>query len=784
MTPSSPPPARRHRATLRALIRTTVNATVDAAVSATTGAATGATRVATHVATLFAALAAAACFHPAMAAPIDYPPTAKVEQTDTYFGTPVADPYRWLEDDNSPQTKAWVERQNALTFGWLRQIPFRADLLARIRALSNYERYSAPFQKNGKVFYFKNDGLQNQSVLYVQQGFDGKPEVLIDPNTFSVDGTVRLESFTLSRDGRYAAYAKTAIPGSDWRDIYVMDMATGRTLPDVLHWIKFSSAAWRGDGFYYSRFPEPVKGKELTGQNVDQKVYFHKIGTPQSDDALVYEDPAHPSYFVDVQTTEDERFAVLSIRDRKKRGNALHVRDDRAAERGDPAGGEQADKHGNPSGVPSGNQSGNETAFRPIVADITEDAFDLVDNDGDRLLIATNRNAPNRKLVRVDPAHAAEADWSTVLPEKPDLLQHLSSAGGRLFATYLHDVASRVEVLGLDGKPQDEIKLPAPGTALGFGGETGDTEVFYVYTALNRPPTIFRYAIAQRRSTLFRAPQVPGFDPAKYESRQVFFKSRDGTRIPMFVVHKKGLKLDGRNPTLLYGYGGFNVTLNPSFSAARIAWLEQGGVYALANLRGGGEYGEAWHEAGMRLNKQNVFDDCIAAAEYLIHAGYTASDRLALQGGSNGGLLVGAVINQRPDLFKVALPAVGVMDMLRFQKFSAGAAWVSDYGSSDDEAQFKYLLGYSPLHNLKAGVNYPATLVTTSDHDDRVVPAHSFKYAATLQEKSGGEAPHLIRIETNSGHGSSNLSKGLEEAADAYAFIWANMGVVPVLPKR
>lgn len=693
-------------------------------------------------------LAAAAAFHTTMAAPLTYPPTEKIAHTDTYFGTPVDDPYRWLEDDNSAATKAWVARQNELTFGWLAKIPYRADVLARIRAISNHAKYSAPFHKNGLVFFSKNDGLQNQSVLYVQQGLTGRPEVLLDPNTFSADGTIKLESFTLSRDGRHAVVATTAIPGSDWQDFQIMDMRTRRMLPEVLHWIKFTGAQWRGDGFYYSRFPEPAKGAELSAPLSGMSVWYHKVGTPQSTDTPVYEDKAHPEYFVDVQTTEDERYAVLTVRNLKLRGNSLFARDET---RGDKA-------------------------FGPIVPELSEDSFDLVGSDGQRLFIATNRGAPNRKLLGFD---AATRKWSTLLAEQPQLLQHVSLTGGKLFANYLQDVASHVQVHALDGTLLSSVALPAPGTASGFAGESRDTDTFYSFSAMNQPSTLFRYEMATGRSELFRATEIPGFDPARFESRQVFFKSSDGTRVPMFIVHRKGLPLDGRNPTILYGYGGFNVTLNPYFSPARVAWMEQGGVFAMANLRGGGEYGEAWHEAGMRLNKQNVFDDCIAAAEYLISERITAPDRLALQGGSNGGLLVGAVVNQRPDLFKVALPQVGVMDMLRFQKFSIGSAWVSDYGSSDDATQFKALLGYSPLHNLKAGVAYPATLVTTSDHDDRVVPAHSFKYAATLQALSGGDAPHLIRIDTNSGHGASNLSKALEEIADTYTFIWATMGITP-----
>jgi prolyl oligopeptidase len=698
-------------------------------------------------------LAAATAFlNTTMAAPITYPDTPKIAHTDTYFGTEIQDPYHWLEDDNSTETKAWVARQNALTFGWLGKIPFRADLLARIRAISNYAKYSVPFQKNGFVYFYKNDGLQNQSALYVQKGLDGTPELLLDPNTFSADGTTRLESFTLSRDGRYAVVAKSAIPGSDWQDFQVMDMATRQMLPEVLHWIKFSGPQWRGDGFYYSRFPEPVRGTELTAPTEGQSVWFHKVGTPQSVDTPVYEDKAHPDYFVDVSTTEDERFAVLTVQNRKLRGNSLFVRDETKPEK----------------------------SFRPVVPELSEDRFDLVGSDGEQLLIRSNRGAPNYELMSFD---TRKHLWTTVLPEQPHLLESVQQAGGRLFTSYLQDVSSHVQMRALDGSLLKEIALPAPGTAVGFGGEAKDTEVFYSFTSMNQPPTLFRYDIAKARSAVFRAPEIPGFDPARFESRQVFFKSRDGTRVPMFIVNKKGLALDGRNPTILYGYGGFDISLTPYFSPSRIAWLEQGGVFAMANLRGGGEYGEAWHQAGMRLNKQNVFDDCIAAAEYLIGEKITSPDRLVLQGGSNGGLLVGAVINQRPDLFKVGLPQVGVMDMLRFQKFSVGSAWISDYGSSDDEKQFRYLLGYSPLHNLKAGRHYPAMLITTSDHDDRVVPAHSFKYAAALQALSGpDDPPHLIRIATNSGHGSSNLSKALEEVADSYAFAWANMGITPVFP--
>ena len=703
------------------------------------------------LAAAFAALLLAGCATSRLA----YPATAQVDHVDDYFGVKVADPYRWLEDDNSPETKAWVGAQNALTFGWLERIAFRTQVRERIRAIANYAKYSAPFSKNGNVYFYKNDGLQNQSVLYVQKGFDGTPEVLLDPNTFSTDATVKLESFTLSRDGRHAVVAKTAIAGTDWRELQVLDLTTRRLLPEVLRWVKFSTPAWRGDGFYYSRLPQPAAGTELTSRTENPSVWYHRIGTPQSDDLPVFEDRAHPTRLFDVATTEDERFAVLSAIEPGRRGNSLFVRDERRGE----------------------------TAFRPLVAEIGDDRFEAIDSDGDALLVLTNHRAPNRRLLRVDATRAEApppAEWATVLAERAEPLASVSAAGGKLFATTLKDVVSQVQVFDRGGALQHTIALPGPGTASGFHGEAGDAQVFYGYTSQSQPPTLYRYDIASRRSALFRAPDIPGFDASRYESRQVFYTSRDGTRVPMFIVHRKGLVRDRRNPTILYGYGGFNTTLGPWFSAPRIAWLEQGGVFAVANLRGGGEYGEAWYQAGTKLNKQNVFDDFIAAAEHLIRERVTAPDRLAVQGGSNGGLLVGAVVNQRPELFKVALPQVGVMDMLRFQKFSVGAHWISDYGSSDDEAQFRYLLGYSPLHNIRSGVPYPATLITTADHDDRVVPAHSFKYAATLQAQAGGSAPLLIRIDTQSGHGSSNLNKALDEVADTYAFIWANMGIVPV----
>ena len=690
----------------------------------------------------------------ALAQTMTYPQTRKVEQTDTYFGTTVADPYRWLEDDNSAETKAWVEVQNKITLSYLDKIPYRTMLKERLLQLADYPKYGQPFVKKDYLFFSKNDGLQNQSVLYYQKGLEGKPEVFLDPNTFSEDGTARLAGFALSNDGKYAAYGISR-NGSDWTEWSVMEVATKKKGTDDLKWVKFSGASWKGDGFYYSRYPEPETGTELTASNKDQKVYFHKIGTPQSEDRLVYEEKEHPQRSVGVDVTEDERYEILSVSEPGKRGNALFFR-----------------------------KTGETGAFTPIVPTVGTDRFGVVDNDGDSFLIQTNQNAPNSKILHYNPADGGLTKATVAVSEKPEPISGLSTGGGKLFVTYLKDVTSRVYQYDYKGKQEREIKLPAPGAASGFGGEKDDKSVFYTFTSYNYPPTIFRYTLADGKTTLFRAPEIKGFKASDYVVKQVFYPSKDGTKIPMFLVHKKGLKQNGKNPTLLYGYGGFNISLTPSFSSTRIGWLEQGGIFAIMNLRGGSEYGEKWHEAGMRLKKQTVFDDCIAAAEYLISEKYTSPEKLALQGGSNGGLLVGAVINQRPDLFKVAIPEVGVMDMLRFQKFTAGKFWTAEYGSSEaGEADFKNLYAFSPLHNLKAGVKYPAIMVTTADHDDRVVPAHSFKYAATLQEKADKTNPLLIRIETKSGHGSSNLTKAIESTADVYSFLFYNLGVTPKFPK-
>ena len=544
--------------------------------------------------------------------------------------------------------------------------------------------------------------------------------------------------------------------GSDWQQYKVMELATKKTLSDTIEWVKVSRVAWHGNGFYYSRYPAPATGQERASINEDHRIYFHKIGTLQTEDELVYEDRANPQRFHTLETTEDERFAILEISERGK------------------------GKDGNATVCPRPLQG--ERTFRPVVATIDDDSFSVIDNVGDKLFVATNRRAPNWRVVLVDPSHPEESSWKDVLPEKPEPLDGAGTAGGKLFATYLKDVTTRAYVYSLDGTLENEVSLPGPGAAAGFGGTRDAAFVFYTFNSLNVPPAIYRYDIATRTSTVFRQPSVPGYHADAFETKQVFYPSKDGTRIPMFLVHRKGLVLDGHNPTLLYGYGGFNVVQSPTFSAARLALLEQGFVYASANLRGGGEYGEKWHQQGMKLKKQNVFDDFIAAAEWLIANNYTSPARLAIQGGSNGGLLVGAVMNQRPDLFRVGIPQVGVMDMLRFHKFTIGWNWIADYGSSDNPEEFKALYAYSPLHNIRANGRYPATLITTADHDDRVVPAHSFKYAATLQAHASPDNPILIRIETKSGHGASSLTKQLETTADIFAFSMHNMGVKYIDP--
>ena len=685
---------------------------------------------------------------------LQYPNTRRGDQVDTYFGEKITDPYRWLEDENAPETTRWVEDENKVTFAYLDQIPYRTALKSRIEKLINYPRYGAPSRRGEYFFFSKNDGLQNQSVYYIQKGLAGTPSVLIDPNQFATDGTSQLAGFSLSKDGKYLAYGISQ-GGSDWREVHVMEVATRKVLPDVLNWVKVSGMAWQGDGFYYSRYDAPKQGKEMTSSNDDHKVFFHHVGSAQGTDELVYQDKANPQRFHTVGTTEDERFALLDISDRGKGfdGNSVYFRD----------------KAGR-----------SEKPWTPLIPSIGNDVFDVVDNVGDKLLMKTNKGAPNWKVVLIDSKNPGETNWVTVLPEKPEPLEAVNTAGGKLFATYLKDVTTRAYVYDLTGKLENEILLPGLGTAGGFGGNQDDKFIFYTFNSFNYPSSIFQYDIAAKKSTLFRSPEIPGFTATDFEIKQVFFKSKDGTQVPMFIVSKKGIKLDGNNPVVMYGYGGFNITTNPSFSSTRIALLEQGVIYVSVNMRGGAEYGEKWHQAGMKLKKQNVFDDFIGAAEYLIANKYTNPQRLAIQGASNGGLLVGAVANQRPDLFKVVVQQAGVMDMLRFHKFTIGWNWIADYGSSEaNTAEFKALRAYSPIHNMKEGAKYPATLTTTADHDDRVVPAHSFKYAAALQHAQGGDNPVLIRIDTNSGHGASSTTKTIEQSADIYAFIFKNLGVTP-----
>jgi prolyl oligopeptidase len=687
----------------------------------------------------------------ASAQSLNYPDTHKVDHVDSYHGTKVADPYRWLEDDRSEETTQWVKAENQVTFSYLDKIPYRAQVMKRLEQLFNYPRYSAPFRRGEYFFFFKNNGLQNQSVLYIQKGLDGTPELLLDPNKFSADGTSRLGAMEVSKDGKYCAYG-VSTGGSDWQEGYVLEVATRKILPDDLKWLKFTGFSWTGNAFFYNRYDAPEPGHELTNKNENPKIFFHHLGAPQTDDELIYEDKAHPQRFLGAGTTEDERFAILYISDEStgKKGNSIFYRD----------------------------LSKNEKSFHPIVEEISDDTFEVINNVGSKFLIRTNRSAPNYRVALFDPASSNSA-WRDVLPEKPEELQGVAEAGEKIFATYLKDVTSHVDVYSLDGKLENEIHLPGAGTSVVFNGNHDDKIAFYSFTSLNFPPTIFRYDIASKESKVFRSPEIPGFKPDDYETKEVFYHSKDGTRVPMFLVYKKGLKLDGANPTLLYGYGGFNLTNFPTFNALRLTLLEQGFVYASANMRGGEEYGEKWHEDGTKLKKQNVFDDFIAAAEWLIANKYTSPEHLAINGGSNGGLLVGAVINQRPELFRVAVPQVGVMDMLRFQKFTIGSNWIADYGSSDKPDEFKALYAYSPLHNIRAGVKYPATLITTADHDDRVVPAHSFKYAATLQSLASHDNPVLIRIDTNSGHGASSTTKTLEQTRDIYSFLFYNLGVTP-----
>jgi len=688
-------------------------------------------------------------------AQLTYPVTQKGTTVDDYFGTKVSDPYRWMEDDKSAETKDWVTAQNKVTFGYLNQIPYRAKFQSAIEKVFNYPKYSAPARKGEWYYFYKNDGLQNQSVLYRQKGLDGKIEEVIDPNKLSKEGTTRLTLFGLNKDGKYAVLGLSE-GGSDWQTYKVRDMTTGKDLADKLDWVKISGAAWSDNGFYYSRYPEPEKGASaLSVKNENHQVWFHKVGTAQSADVLIYEDKNNPQRFHTAGTSEDEKYLYLTISDRGKGfdGNAVYVMDLTAA---------------------------NKT-FKPLIKDVSNSNYSIVENTPTDFILQTNDAAPNGKVISIPIKSMDAASAKTVIAETTEPLQNANAGGGKLFVDYLKDVTTRTYVYDFNGKKLGEVKYPSLGNGGNIGGHADDKTLFYVFTSFTVPPTIYKYDVASGKSSIFRKPEV-AFNPDAYETKQVFYTSKGGAKIPMFIINKKGIKKDGSNVTLLYGYGGFNVNLEPAFSATLLPFLDAGGVYAQANLRGGGEYGEKWHNAGMLFNKQNVFDDFIAAGEYLIKQNYTTSARLALRGGSNGGLLVGAVINQRPDLARVAIPQVGVMDMLRFHKFTIGWNWIADYGSSEkDEANFKNLYAFSPLHNVSATANYPSTLVTTADHDDRVVPAHSFKYIATMQEKYKGKNPLLIRIDTNSGHGASNTKKNIETIADIYSFIFSEMGVVPKL---
>jgi len=674
-----------------------------------------------------------------------YPETEKIDQVDNYFGTKIKDPYRWLEKEGAENVKSWIKAQNQVTFDYLAKIPYREKIRSRIKEIFNYPRYSSPFRTGEYYFFYKNDGLQNQYVIYIQKGLDGEPRVFLDANKLSKDGTTEAWLAGFSKDDKYVTTGRSE-GGSDWIEMRVMEVETGKELEDRLRWVKFSGAAWKGNGFYYSAYDEPEKGKELTQKNEYHKVYYHKLGEPQEKDQLIYEDKKHPLRYFWADVTEDERYLLLYVSE-GTHGNELYFKD----------------------------LTGKSQDFTPVIKGFKYNTS-IVDNINDSLIVVTDYKAAKKRVVLVDTKNPGKDSWKTLIPEKNDTIRGMSLAGGKLFVSYLKDAHSQVFQYNLKGKMEKEIPLPALGSAYGFYGKKEDKILFYTFTSFTYPPTIYKYNVESGKSEVFRRSEVK-FNPAEFTSKQVFYKSKDGTRIPMFVVHKKGLKLDGNNPVYLYGYGGFNASLTPYFGSSKILLLENGVVFALANLRGGGEYGQDWHKAGMLIKKQNVFDDFIAAAEYLIREKYTSKEKLAIAGASNGGLLVGACMTQRPDLFKVALPAVGVMDMLRYHKFTVGWGWVVEYGTSDKEEHFKNLYSYSPLHNIKKGLSYPATLVTTADHDDRVVPAHSLKFIATLQEKNIGSNPVMIRVDVKSGHGASNLTKAIDKITDEYTFLFYNLGV-------
>jgi len=672
----------------------------------------------------------------------NYPVARKGDQVDDYHGVKVADPYRWLEDLDSEETRRWVEEENKQTFAYLAEIPARTTIKERLTKLWNFEKYGVPFKEGNRYFYSRNSGLQNQSVLYSVNSLDAEPQTLLDPNILSTDGTVALSGTAVSDDGKLLAYSLSA-SGSDWQEWKVRDITTGKDLTDDLKWSKFSNASWTrdGSGFFYVRYDEP-KGDALKDTNYFQKLYFHKIGSPQSEDVLVYERPDQKDWLFDGKVSKDGNYLIITVSQGTDVKSRIYYKDLRTKD-------SQVVK----------------------LLDDFDAAYVFIGNDGPRFWFQTDVGAPRGKIIEIDTAKPERNNWKILVPETKETLQGVTVVDHKFIANYLKDAYTQVKIFDTTGKFIREVEFPTIGSAEGFGGEPDERETFYSFTSFTTPTTIYRYDMETGKSTVFRQPQVD-FNPANFETKQVFYASKDGTKVPMFITYKKGLKLDGNNPTYLYGYGGFNVSLTPEFSVGMVVWMEMGGVFAVPNLRGGNEYGEEWHQGGMKLKKQNVFDDFIGAAEWLIANKYTSTPKLAISGGSNGGLLVGAALTQRPDLFGAALPAVGVMDMLRFQKFTIGWAWVSDYGSSDNAGEFKALYAYSPLHNIKPGTKYPPTLVTTADHDDRVWPGHSFKFAATLQAAQAGPAPVLIRIETKAGHGAGKpTSKIIEESADRYAFL-------------
>ncbi|MGC2821256.1 MAG: prolyl oligopeptidase family serine peptidase [Candidatus Sulfotelmatobacter sp.] len=680
---------------------------------------------------------------------LDYPKAKRVDQVDDYHGTKVADPYRWLEDTDSPDTLAWVQAENKLTFGYLDQIPYRKAIHDRLTKLWNYERFGVPEQRGGRYFYQHNNGLQNQSVLLVAESLNAEPRILLDPNTLSADGTVALSGEAISDDGKLLAYG-TAASGSDWMEWHVRDIDSGKDLSDLIKWVKFSGASWTkdGKGFYYSRYAEPKHDASMRDANYFQKLYYHRLGTTQAEDQLIYERPDNKELGFNGTVTDDGRYLIITVWQGTSPKNRLYYKDLAQPD-------SQVVK----------------------LLDAFDAQYEFVDNDGPVFWFKTDLDAARSRLIAIDTRTPERARWKTIIPESAETMQSVSVIDNKFLVEYLKDARTEVRVHDLEGKLLRSIDLPGIGTAEGFTGKRKDKETFYAFTSFTVPTTIYRYDPEKGASSVFRQPKVD-FDSSRYETKQVFYKSKDGTRIPMFLTYKKGMKLDGQNRVLLYAYGGFDISLTPTFSVPNLVWLEMGGVYAQPNLRGGGEYGEEWHLAGTKLHKQNVFDDFIAAAEWLIANHYTTSSNLAIYGRSNGGLLIGACLTQRPDLYGATLPAVGVMDMLRFHKFTIGWAWTSDYGSSDNPEQFKALYAYSPLHNLKPGTKYPPTLITTADHDDRVVPGHSFKFAATMQADQAGSAPVLIRVETKAGHGAGKpISKQIEEIVDSWSFVAHNLNM-------